>query len=122
MAGWWRRSPAFRAYLLREATSVVIGAYAVLLLIGLACLVAGPEAWGRWQTVVLSWPGLFCQAMVLAGALIHTTSWFRLLPLTVPRLARSTRAPSDRTLRLLAWLSSVVLSLALVGWLTRSVT
>jgi fumarate reductase subunit C len=121
MAGWWRRSPAFRAYLLREASSVAIAVYALMLLAGLVCLLAGPEAWAGWQAVVLSWPGLACQALVLVAALIHTTSWFRLLPLTVPRLGPRLAGPSDRAVRGLAWLSSLGLSLALLFWLMRGV-
>ncbi|TVQ45259.1 MAG: fumarate reductase subunit C [Gammaproteobacteria bacterium] len=117
MRGWWRRDPAFRRYLLREATSVAIGAYALMLLAGLGCLVAGPAAWQRWEGLILSPVGLLLQAVVFAAAVIHAVSWFRLMPLTIPPLGRPGRRLADGAIHAGAWAASALCSLGLLGWL-----
>ncbi len=117
MRGWWRRDPAFRRYLLREATSVAIGGYALMLLAGLGCLAAGPAPWQSWQGLVMSPIGLLLQALVFAAAVIHSVSWFRLMPLTVPPVGRPGRRLGDTAIRSAAWVASAVCSLALLGWL-----
>ncbi|MCG5534687.1 fumarate reductase subunit C [Ectothiorhodospira mobilis] len=86
MKGWWRRHPAYRQYLLREATSVVIGLYALCLLWGMIAVLLGPGAHDVWRACVQSLPGRAFHLLALAAFSWHAWTWFRLLPLTVAPL------------------------------------
>jgi hypothetical protein len=41
MGGWWRRDPYFTRYMIREASSVFLAIYAIVLLVGLLRLTQG---------------------------------------------------------------------------------
>ena len=41
MDGWWRRDPFFIRYMIREATAVLVVAYAAVLLLGVVRLAPG---------------------------------------------------------------------------------
>ncbi|MBK1691995.1 fumarate reductase subunit C [Ectothiorhodospira mobilis] len=121
MKGWWRRHPAYRWYLLREATSVVIGLYALCLLWGMTALLLGPGAHDVWRACVQSLPGRVFQLLALAAFAWHAWTWLRLLPLTLAplRLGRH-RISQTRVHRaaLGAWaLTSVALLVAAAGGL-----
>ncbi|MFP4161283.1 MAG: fumarate reductase subunit C [Ectothiorhodospira sp.] len=121
MKGWWRRHPAYRWYLLREATSVVIGLYALFLLWGMIAVLLGPGAHAAWHAFVVSVPGRAFHLLALAAFIGHAWTWFRLLPLTVAPLRlghhRITQGAVHRA-ALGAWaLASVALLVAAAGGL-----
>jgi len=72
---WWARSP-YLAYTLREATGVAVLGYALVLLAGVVCLATGERAYDVWLDFLKSpW-----------SLSLHTWTWFRILPKTMPRL------------------------------------
>ena len=86
MSRWWLRNPNYKWYLLREGTSLMVLAYAVFLLIGLASLANGAEAYATWRSVLQSPLSILVHLLVLAGLVYHTWTWFGLLPQTMPLL------------------------------------
>ncbi|MGE5652257.1 MAG: fumarate reductase subunit C [Bacillota bacterium] len=86
MDGWWRTNPFFVRYMAREATALVVAAYAVVLLIGLLCLANGEAAYNRWLDVLSHPISVALHVMALAAMIYHTWSWFDIMPKTMPPL------------------------------------
>lgn len=81
---WWLRKPAYRRYMLRELTCVLIGAWSGWLAFGMLALARGAQAWQGYLDGLASPAGIVFQLLVLAGALYHSVSWFSLAPRTMP--------------------------------------
>jgi fumarate reductase subunit C len=79
-AGWWWRHPAYRRYMLREATAVPLLLYALCLLGGLRALGQGEAAFAAWLAWMASLALLLLQVLALLAALAHAWTWFALLP------------------------------------------
>ena len=97
MHGWWRRNPSYKRYLVREATSVFVGAYALVVLWGLVRLAQGEASFEAWLAVLRSPLSIALHAALLAAFVVHTVTWFVIMPKTMPpvvvlghRLAAST--------------------------------
>lgn len=82
--GWYWRQPRYRRYMLREVTCVFIGAYAVMLVIALLRLAEGRAAYAAFQQALAGPAGMAFHLVVLAFALVHTTSWFNVTPKAMP--------------------------------------
>lgn len=77
---WWARHPAYRRYMLREATAVPLLLYALCLLYGVRELARGEAAFSAWVDWMSSAPLITLQVLALAAALWHAWTWFQLLP------------------------------------------
>lgn len=108
--GWWWRHPAYRLYMLREATSVPLLLYALCLLSGVYRLVQGEQAFATWLDWFFSPPLVLLQVVALAAALLHAITWFRLVPKILV-------IPTPRGLLPGHWLYRAHLGLALLCWL-----
>lgn len=86
MAGWWRSNPFFVRYMAREATALVVAAYAIVLLIGVLCLANGEAAYNRWLEVLSQPISVVLHVMAVAVMAYHTWSWFDIMPKTMPPL------------------------------------
>ena len=86
MAGWWRRHPHFRRYMLREASAVFLVAYALVLLVGLVRLAQGPAAFDAWRAALNSPLSVLWHVLALAMVAYHSLTWFSVMPKTLPRL------------------------------------
>lgn len=122
MRGWWRRDPFFIRYLAREATSVAVAAYAVVLLVGLARLAQGEAAFSRWLEALRSPLSLAFHAVLLGAFALHTWSWFRIMPKTLPRIVvagRPVPAAAITAAGIAASLAASALMLAAFAGLAR---
>ena len=86
MAGWWRRNPFFLGYMAREATSLFVAAYALVLLAGLVALALGPGPFAAWREALRSPASIAFHALLLLVFAWHTWSWFSIMPKTMPSL------------------------------------
>ena len=77
---WWWRNPAYRRYMLREATAVPLLLYALCLLYGIRELARGETAFIAWLGWMSSPPLLALQLVALVAAFGHAWTWFKLLP------------------------------------------
>ena len=90
---WFMQRPGFRRFMAREATAVFVGGYVVFLLVWLARLGQGPEAWGAMVAATRSPLGVALHAIALAGALYHSITWFNLTPQITPLYVGEDRLP-----------------------------
>ena len=86
MRRWWLRDPYFARYMAREATSLLVAAYALVLLVGLVRLGQGEAAYAGWLQALRSPLSVAFHVVVLATFCYHTWSWFRIMPKTMPIL------------------------------------
>ena len=86
MAGWWRRSPHFRRYMLREASALFLLVYALMLLVGLVRLTQGEAAFEAWRAALGTPLSVLWHLLALAMVAYHSLTWFQVMPKTLPRL------------------------------------
>jgi fumarate reductase subunit C len=91
MRGWWR-DPYFGRYMLREASALFIGGYALVLLAGLACLWIGDDAYAGWRAALASPWSIALHGVAFGFALWHSWTWFQVMPKTAPPLPVGERA------------------------------
>ncbi|MDX1343886.1 MAG: hypothetical protein R3227_16070 [Reinekea sp.] len=119
-ARWWLRRPGYRRYMLREATSLLVGLFTVELWLALLALARGEASWTQFvETLQSPWMLAFNLVCWLA-VLWHTVTWFQLTPKTLDlRWRGEAFAPSTiKTGHYVALaVISVVVVLILGGWL-----
>lgn len=84
MDGWWHRDPYFLRYMAREATSVFVVIYAMILLAGVIRLSHGEAEFTDWLDALASPGSIAFHALLAAVFAYHTWSWFRIMPKTMP--------------------------------------
>ena len=84
MSGWWLKNPFYIKYIIREATSVFVGIYAVVLLEGLMALAEGEASFNGWLTAMHSPLAVGFHIIALAAALYHAVTWFAVAPKVAP--------------------------------------
>jgi len=114
MAGWWKRNSFFMAYMLRELTSVAVLAYAVVLAVGLVRLAQGPDQWNGFIEAITSPVGVALHLVILASMVIHTKSWFEIMPKTMPPVVINGKTIPATTITRLGWLASLVVFMAMM--------
>jgi len=112
MDGWWRRDPFFLRYMAREATSIFVVVYAMILLAGVIRLSQGEAAFGEWLEGVSSPWSVAFHAFLLAVFAYHTWSWFRIMPKTMPPVAVGGRRLAGSTITALGIAAAAVASVA----------
>jgi fumarate reductase subunit C len=116
MRGWWRRTPAWRRYMLREATALFVIAFALVLLAGLVQLARGEAAWEAWKAALASPPMLLLHALAIAAFGWHAWTWFQVMPKTLPALPVSAGAITAGALVAAVVASLAVVIAAFFGW------
>jgi len=119
MAGWWRRNPFYVWYMVREASSLFITIYALVLLVGLWRLSQGPAAFDAWRAALTTPVSLAFHVVTLVLVIYHAWTWFKVMPKTLPFVRIGGKRIADRTIVAsgvtAAFLASLVL-FALVRW------
>ena len=121
MTGWWWRNAYYRAYMVREASSVFVAAYALVLLFGLARLAQGRAAFDGWRESLASPWAIAFHVVALAFFACHAWTWFAVMPKTMPFVRIGGNRVSDRTIVAAGAAAAVVASAALFAavWWTR---
>ena len=81
---WWLRRSRYTNYMVRELTSVLIGAYVVVILVGLVRLAQGSAAYAAWLDALQQPLAIVFHVVALGFALLHTVTWFGLTPKAMP--------------------------------------
>ncbi|PLW84296.1 fumarate reductase subunit C [Kineobactrum sediminis] len=79
-ADWWLRNPAYRRYMLREATALPLLFYTLLLMSGLYQFTRGEAAFLGWLELLRNPWLLALHGVALAAALFHAVTWIALVP------------------------------------------
>jgi fumarate reductase subunit C len=78
---WYLRTGAYRLFMLREFTSLFIGAYLIFLLVLIGKLGDDPAA---AATMLQSGWALVLHLLALAAAMLHSITWFNATPKVMP--------------------------------------
>ena len=81
---WYFRQPRYLRYMSREITSIFIGAYCVLLVVGLHRLANGPEAWESFLLGLRGADSIVFHLLALAAAFYHAATWFNATQKAMP--------------------------------------
>ena len=81
---WFFRHPRYLRYMAREITCIFIGAYTLVLLVGLARLAQGREAYEAFLQALASPASIAFQVATLVLAVYHTVTWFNVTPKALP--------------------------------------
>ena len=81
---WFFRHPRYMRYMAREITCIFIGAYCVLLVVGLQRLAAGPAAWEGFLLGLRSADSIVFHLLALVAAFYHAATWFNATQKAMP--------------------------------------
>ena len=90
---WWLAQPRYIRYMARETSCVFIGAYTVVVVVGLVRLSQGAAAWGAFLEALQAPASVAFHLLALAFALYHTTTWFNVTPKAMPVQLGEARLP-----------------------------
>jgi fumarate reductase subunit C len=90
---WWLRQPRYVRYMVRELTSLFVGLYCALLVVGLVRLSQGHAAWDGFVAAISSPLGVVFQLLCLVFALYHSVTWFALTPKAMPLMVKGEPVP-----------------------------
>jgi fumarate reductase subunit C len=121
MKGWWRRDPFFVRYMIREATALVVAAYAIVLLVGVLALSRGEAAWNAWLAALRTPVSVVLHVLMLIAMIYHTWSWFEIMPKTMPAMFVGGKRVSAAAIIHSGLAAAVIASLALfaLAWMLR---
>jgi fumarate reductase subunit C len=77
---WWVRKWPYVTFILRELTSILVMAYAVILLIILGALGRGPEAYEALLAFFQTPFSIGLHVVIFAFVIYHSITWFKLAP------------------------------------------
>ena len=112
---WYLSNWPYRWFMVREMTSVFIGAYLVFLVVWLFRLAAGAQSFEQMLVAMRRPLSIVFHAIVLAAALYHSITWFNLTPKVMPVHIGEERLPAPLVAIGMGYLPWVVLS-ALMVW------
>ncbi|NJO54575.1 MAG: fumarate reductase subunit C [Bacteroidales bacterium] len=115
-ADWWTKNPFYVFYMLREASAVFFFLYALLLLWGLYSLSQGEAAYQGWRALLATPVMIAFHAVAAAFALLHTITWFMVLPKTAPTLRVGGKVVPDLAVVVVGVGASAAISLFIYAW------
>jgi fumarate reductase subunit C len=83
-ASWWLKSSFYAGYMIRELTSVFIGAYTLVLLIGIIRLSQGEFAYNGFLDALNHPLSIVFHVVSLLGVTFHSVTWFGVAPKAMP--------------------------------------
>ena len=119
MDGWWKKNPYFVEYMIHESTALFVAADVFILLVGVVRLSQGEAAWNIWLAALKSPLSVVCHLVLLAGAIYHTYSWFKILPITMPPVIVGGKKLAPEVLTGSALAVAAAAGLALLGLVWR---
>ena len=88
---WWLGHRRYVVYMVRELTSLFVGLYCAMLVVGLFRLAQGRAAWDGFMAALSSPPGVLFQLICLTFAAYHSVTWFALTPKAMPLMIKGER-------------------------------
>jgi fumarate reductase subunit C len=113
---WFLASPAYRAYALREFSSVVVGFFVFDLIAGLVCLHRGLDSWRWWVEIQTNPLNLLLTVLTVVMSLVHSTTWFKATPKII-RIRRGVHYVADGWVVTQHYLLLVLFGVLMYFWL-----
>ena len=115
MQGWWKHNPFFVRYMVREVTAVAVWIYALILTVGVLRLGQGEAAWNAWLLALKSPLSLALHLVLLISMVVHTQSWFEIMPKTMAPIVVNGERLSAARIQRTGWsVAAAVFVLAMV--------
>ena len=115
MRGWWKHNPFFVRYMVREVTAVAVWIYALILTVGVLRLGQGEAAWNGWLLALKSPLSLGLHLVLLISMVVHTQSWFEIMPKTMAPIVVNGERLSAARIQRTGWsVAAVVFVLVMV--------
>lgn len=111
---WWRATPFYRFYMLREGTAIPALFFSIELIFGLYALKNGAESWVSFMGFLQNPIVLLLNIVALAAALLHTKTWFDLAPKASVIIIGDEKLGSGPIVKGL-WILMVLVSLTLLA-------
>jgi fumarate reductase subunit C len=107
MAGWWRKNPYFVRYMIREASSVFLAIYALILFVGLLRLSQGEAAYEAWRSALTAPSSILFHWLALLTVGYHAYTWWKVAPKTAPDIRIAGRAIPECVITGGGWLATL---------------
>lgn len=114
-ATWYFKRPRYMRYMAREVTCIFIGAYTLMLLVGLLRLSQGQAQYEDFLTALRQPASVAFHIVALAFSLYHTFTWFNVAPKALPIQVGEEIWP-DSVVASAHYVVWAVLSLAILFW------
>jgi fumarate reductase subunit C len=111
---WWLEQPRYIRYMMREISSLFIGIYVLVLIVGLFQISRGEAAYESFLATAEGTTGRIFAALALFFAIYHTYTWFQVTPKAMPLMLGGKPVPGALIVAA-HWFGFVVVSAAL--WL-----
>ena len=92
--GWWLSEGRYFRYMMRELSSLFIGAYTIVLIVGLYRLTQGAVEFEAFMARLLGPAGTVFSLVTFCFALYNTYTWFQVTPKAMPLVVAGKRIPS----------------------------
>ncbi len=115
---WWLRQARYTRYMLRELSSLFIGAFGLLLIVGLFRLSQGRAVYDAFLAGAGSMTFMVFAALTMIFAIYHSYTWFVVTPKAMPIALGGKQLPGSAIIAA-HWVAFVIAS-ALVWWLVSS--
>lgn len=106
---WWLKNVFYTQYMLREGTSIFVGAYVVTLMCGLLRLSQGADAFNAWVSALHSPMAIFFHLLALVSCLFHAKTWFSLAPKAI-RVFKGEELLPEKPIIFAQWIGLAVVS------------
>ena len=107
---WWLERRAYFQFIVRELTCLFVGAFAILTLLQVRAVGAGPEAYAAFAAMLRSPACIAFSVVAFLFVVFHAVTWFPLVPTTIVLRIGEQRVPN-----------SVIAGAHFAGWLVASV-
>lgn len=112
---WFLRNSFHTLYMVREGTSLFVGAYSLILMWGLASLVKGEAAWNGWLAHMQCPVMTVVHVVALLAALYHAITWFSLAPKAM-HLQKGDRKLEDTPVVIAHYVAFVIATVVIIGF------
>jgi fumarate reductase subunit C len=112
--GWWLSEGRYFRYMMRELSSLFIGAFAVLMIFGLYSLAEGQPEFESFVALLSGPAGTAFLFVTFLFSVYHTYTWFKVTPKAMPIVLAGKRVPGSIIVAA-HWLVFAIVSAAL--WL-----
>ena len=90
---WWLWRPRYRAFMLREVSSIFVAWFVVYLLLLIGAVIRGDESYQQFLSWSASGGILALNGVTLFLVVFHAITWFKLAPQAVTMRLRGKRVP-----------------------------